>query len=132
MIVRSKAMSEVGFLDERYFFFFEETDWAKRMQHAGWKVYFVPTAQIYHAQGQSVGRKKNARITFYRSRYIYFKKWHARTFILLCAIIFLRLLINTLLSFMGILLTLGLKKTIKNKFFIYLHLIAWHLKGCPS
>ncbi|PQP33347.1 glycosyltransferase family 2 protein, partial [Desulfobacteraceae bacterium SEEP-SAG9] len=55
MIVRKKAIDQVGLLDEQYFFFFEETDWAYRMKLSGWKVWFVPMAEIYHLQGQSIG-----------------------------------------------------------------------------
>ncbi len=131
LMVRKKAMEEVGVFDEQYFFFFEETDWAFRMKRAGWKVYFVPTAKIYHAQGKSVGSSAEARITFYRSRYIFFKKWRPGSFGLIHAVIFLRLLINTLLSSFGVLLTLGLNGQIKKKLNIYLKLIMWHLRGCP-
>jgi len=131
LMARKKAMDKVGFFDEQYFFFFEETDWAYRMKRAGWKVYFVPTAEIYHAQGKSVGSSAEARITFYRSRYIFFKKWRPRSYGLIRSVIFVRLLINTLLSFFGVLFTLGLNGQIRKKLNIYLQLIMWHLHGCP-
>ena len=131
MIVRKQAIDEVDFIDERYFFFLEETDWAYRMKNAGWKIYFVPSAKIFHAQGKSVGRRADARIMFYRSRYIFFKKWHLGPYPLACFVIFSRLLINTLLSLVGIALTLGLIKNLNKKFMAYARLIAWHLKGCP-
>ncbi|MEI7673179.1 MAG: glycosyltransferase family 2 protein, partial [Deltaproteobacteria bacterium] len=38
LIVRREAMDSVGLFDERYHFFFEETDWAYRMRRAGWKI----------------------------------------------------------------------------------------------
>ncbi|MEN6623968.1 MAG: glycosyltransferase family 2 protein [Smithella sp.] len=69
MMVRKKALDEVGFFDERYFFFFEETDLAYAMHRAGWKTYHVPDAYIYHLQGQSIGSNVRSRIEFYRSRY---------------------------------------------------------------
>ncbi len=56
LMVRMAAMDAVGLFDERYYFFFEETDWAYQMRRAGWKVLHVPTAFIYHLQGQSIGR----------------------------------------------------------------------------
>jgi GT2 family glycosyltransferase len=55
IMVRKSAMDRIGFLDERYFFFMEETDWAYRMKQGGWKIYFVPTAKIFHEQGKTVG-----------------------------------------------------------------------------
>jgi len=131
MIARKKAMDEVGFFDERYFFFLEETDWAYRMKRAGWKVYFVPAAKIFHAQGKTVGKGAGSRITFYKSRYAYFKKWRPKAYPIFFAVIFFRLLVNTALSLVGLLLTLGLKKTIRSKLKIYLELIKWHVQGCP-
>jgi GT2 family glycosyltransferase len=132
MIVRKKAMDEVGYLDERYFFFFEETDWALRMKRAGWKIYFVPQARIFHAQGKSVGQNIKSRILFYRSRYLYFKKWRPGIYPLIQGVVFLRLLINTLFTLVGVMLTLNLNPNLKNKLSTYTQLIIWHLKGCPD
>ena len=131
MIVRKEAMDEVGVFDEGYFFFLEETDWAYRMNQAGWKVYFVPTARIFHAQGKSVGKSANKKIMFYRSRYYFFKKWHKSTYIIICTTVFIRLLANTFLSLLGVLLTLGLNSGVIKRFNIYIQLIIWHFRGCP-
>jgi len=126
MMVRREAIDQVGPLDERYFFFLEETDWAYRMKGAGWKIRFVPSAQIYHAQGKSAANRTDARILFYRSRYAFFKKWRPGSYPLICGIIFCRLLVNTLLSIAGV----G-KKDLNRKLIVYAQLIAWHMKGCP-
>ncbi len=131
MLIRKKAIDEVGFLDDRYFFFLEETDWAYRIKKAGWKILFVPAARIFHAQGKSVGIRSDARIMFYRSRYLFFRKWSLRPYPLVCLVIFSRLLINTLLSLLGVAFTLGLKKDLKRKLIVYAQLILWHMKGCP-
>ena len=132
LMVRKKAMDEVGLLDKRYFFFFEETDWAYRMKQAGWKIYFVPSAGIFHIQGQTVGHNASSRIMFYRSRYIYFKKWHPRSYPFVRLIIFVRLLINTILSLVVAVVTLGMYAGIKKKLSVYSRLILWHLAGCPA
>jgi GT2 family glycosyltransferase len=132
LMVRKKAMDEVGLLDKRYFFFFEETDWAYRMKQAGWKIYFVPSAGIFHIQGQTVGHNAGSRIMFYRSRYIYFKKWRPRSYPFVRLIIFVRLLINAILSLVGAVVTLGMHAGIKKKLSVYSRLILWHLAGCPA
>ena len=132
LMVRKKAMDEVGLLDKRYFFFFEETDWAYRMKQAGWKIYFVPSAGIFHIQGQTVGHNASSRIMFYRSRYIYFKKWHPRSYPFVRLIIFVRLLINAILSLVGAVVTLGMHAGIKKKLSVYSRLILWHLAGCQA
>jgi GT2 family glycosyltransferase len=132
LMVRKKTIDQVGFLDEDYFFFFEETDWARRIKQSGWKIYFVPIARIVHLQGQSVGHDIRSRILYYTSRYTYFKKWHPNHYPLIRRIIFIRLLINAVLNFAGVVATLNLQKDVKKRFSLYSQLIRWHLQGCPE
>ena len=124
-------MDAVGLLDERYFFFFEETDWATRMDRAGWKIYFVPSARIFHLQGQSVGHRVNSRILYYRSRYAYFKKWHKGRYNFMCLIVFIRLLVNAFLNLLVVVGTLGLNTRARGRLSVYAGLIGWHLNGRP-
>ena len=127
LLVRKKAIDEVGMFDERYFFFFEETDWAYQMKKAGWKIFHIPTAFIYHFQGQSIGRNVRSRIEFYRSRYLFFRKWHRHAYyLLISSVIFSRLLVNWLLTSAGNLLTLGFHRGIRAKWIVYSRLIFWH------
>lgn len=131
LMIRKNAMDTVGLFDEKYFFFFEETDWAHRMWQANWGVYFVPSARIIHAQGKSAGSSAASRIHFYRSRYIYLKKWHPNSYSLMVIIVFARLWVNACLSLLGSILTLGLAPRLLRKTLVYFQLIAWHFKGCP-
>ncbi len=132
LLVRKKTIDEVGMLDERYFFFFEETDLAYRMRAAGWKVFHVPGAFIYHLQGQSIGSDVRSRREFYRSRYQFFRKWRSRRyFILICFVIIVRLVINWLLTSVANILVLGQKNYLRNKWIVYSQLLLWHIKGCP-
>lgn len=132
LMARKKAMDDIGLFDERYFFFFEETDWAYRMKRGGWAIYLVPTAKIFHAQGKTVGSNLHARIMFYRSRYLFFQKWHPHSYPLFYSVIFLRLLANIILSLTGLLFTVGFKNSIRKKFIVYAQLLIWHLHGCPE
>ena len=118
-----------GFFDERYFFFFEETDLAYNFHRRDWSVYHVPDAFIYHLQGQSIGNNARSRIEFYRSRYQFFRKWHGRPYYYLAkGIIFLRLLVNWIFSLISVSLTLGLGKKVRNKLSTYSELIHWHFQ----
>ena len=51
MMVRREAMQEVGEWDEGYFLHCEDLDWCMRFRQKGWKILFVPTAQITHVLG---------------------------------------------------------------------------------
>ncbi|MCX5841932.1 MAG: glycosyltransferase family 2 protein [Deltaproteobacteria bacterium] len=129
LLVRKKAIDEVGMFDERYFFFFEETDWAYQMKKAGWKIFHVPTAFIYHLQGQSIGGDVRSRIEFYRSRYLFFRKWHRHAYyLLISSVIFSRLLVNWLLTSAGNILTIGFHRGIRAKWIVYSRLIFWHFQ----
>lgn len=134
MIVRKKAIKQVGMLDEDYFFFMEETDWCFRMEKAGWKIYHLPEIKVYHLQGQS--KEKNpskAWIEYYRSSYIFFKK-HRSVFSYFTLRILRvgKLIINLVLVLLGLLATLGLDRGLRRRFRIYSNLLLWHLKLCPA
>ncbi len=132
LLVRREAIDAVGLFDERYFFFFEETDWAYRMRRAGWKVLHVPTALIYHFQGQSIGRSIRSRIEFYRSRYQFFQKWRSRLYYWSVRVVIpVRLAVDWLLTSLGVLLTLGLLRKLRDKWVVYGKLLLWHVRGCP-
>ena len=55
LLVRRRAIDEVGPLDESFFLFSEETDWCYRFAGAGWKTVFTPMAECVHVGGASHG-----------------------------------------------------------------------------
>jgi GT2 family glycosyltransferase len=61
MFVRHDAMREIGFLDESFFFFGEETDWCKRFEEEGWGVRFAPVGDIVHYGGASAKQLNHRR-----------------------------------------------------------------------
>ncbi|HPC33813.1 MAG TPA: glycosyltransferase family 2 protein [Smithellaceae bacterium] len=133
MMIRRAAMDSVGWFDERYFFFFEETDWAYRMHRAGWQVFYVPAARVYHFQGQSIGPDIRSRIEFYRSRYQFFQKWHGPLYYaLIRGVIFSRLFINWLFTALAAVLTLGIPRRLRSKLSVYTALVRWHFQSRSS
>lgn len=130
MLIRRQALEEVSMFDERYFFFYEETDLAFAMRRAGWLIYQVPDAFIYHLQGQSIGHNARSRIEFYRSRYQFLRKWKSAIYYRLAAfIIFLRLAATWLINVLGVAATLGLVKKLRGKAAVYREILAWHFRG---
>jgi GT2 family glycosyltransferase len=51
MLVRREAVQEVGEWDDGYFLHCEDLDWCMRFRQNNWKILFVPSAHITHAQG---------------------------------------------------------------------------------
>jgi len=107
MMIRRKAMNEVGMLDEQFFMYGEELDLCFRMKEKGWKVYYVPDAEIIHYKGKSSQqRKRKAVIDFHKAMYIFHKKHYAdHTFFLLNWIIILGITLRA-----GLFLALSLFK----------------------
>lgn len=133
LMIRKEALDQAGWFDERFFFFFEETDLARNMRRMGWKVFFVPTARIYHYQGKSIGEDINSRVQFYRSRYQYFKKWHDPLyFTLVRFVIFVRLTVNFLSHALAVVLLLGRSKKTVEKCKLYRELLCLHIKDASS
>ena len=52
-LITPKALKKVGLLDERYHFYFEDIDYCRRVRSASLKVYYLPTAEVYHYHGAS-------------------------------------------------------------------------------
>jgi hypothetical protein len=75
MCVRAAAVNDVGGLDDGYFMYCEEMDWALRMMRAGWKVYALPTAHVTHHEGQSSRQTRWASYEqLWRSRFRFYAK----------------------------------------------------------
>ena len=53
MMIRRSVLAELVELDERYFLYFEETDFSKRANKAGFSTWFVPSSRVMHVAGGS-------------------------------------------------------------------------------
>jgi hypothetical protein len=52
-LLRREAVVQIGLLDDRYFFYYEDEDWCKRFWEKKWDVIFFPDAEIIHYTGKS-------------------------------------------------------------------------------
>jgi len=53
MMVRRKVIDQIGLLDEDIFMFCEDMDWCWRIKQAGFQIFYLPEAVIYHTHGAS-------------------------------------------------------------------------------
>ncbi len=78
MMVRGEVVEEVGGLDEEFFMYAEDLDWALRAKQAGWKVYYYPEVTVLHYKRQSSDQNRSrARYEFWRAMYIFYRKHYA-------------------------------------------------------
>jgi GT2 family glycosyltransferase len=102
MMVRRKAIKEVGLLDESFFMYGEDIDWCYRIKAAKWKIIYFSDAKIVHYKGSSNSKKQNKKLTyeFYNAMYIFYNKHYKKEYPW----------IKTAVTYMGIWGIYGLKK----------------------
>ncbi len=90
-LFRREVLERVGYLDEDYFLYGEDVDFAFRMKKAGYKIIFYPEVKIIHYKGVSSGVKKSsAAVTtadentrrlairsFYQANWLFYQKHFA-------------------------------------------------------
>ncbi len=74
MQVRAEAIAQVGLLDESFFMYGEDLDWAFRIKAAGWKVYYYPEVTVLHVKRASSRRSGRAQVEFWRAMEIFYRK----------------------------------------------------------
>ncbi len=67
ILVRSSAIQQIGALDERFFYYWEETEWCLRARKAEWQIWLVPWAKIWH-KGVQRDYQPSPNVTYYATR----------------------------------------------------------------
>lgn len=134
MMVRNEVVKKVGALDANFFFLYEETDWCLRMRKAGWRIFFVPQARVFHLQGKTkASRRAAAKIEYYRSLYKYFRKHYGKApAALMRGLKFCALCVNMLSLFVGNVLTAFLIPRWRLRLAVYAKAWLWHVMLCPA
>lgn len=86
LLVSRESAKHIGLMDERFFMYFEDVDWARRFWENGYAVMYVPESRMYHVHGKSSRRHGVLGIVFNRmtrthiaSALSYFIKYRFRT-----------------------------------------------------
>lgn len=53
MLIRREVVQEIGYFDERFFFYAEDADFCFRAHKKKWDIMFIPQSQIIHRRGAS-------------------------------------------------------------------------------
>ncbi len=94
MLIRTRAMKEVGLLDEQFFMYGEDIDWCFRFKEKGWKVVFHPGVIVHHDKHTSGIKKtkhaghthethaiqEKSRDAFYEAMKLFYKKHYVSTY----------------------------------------------------
>jgi GT2 family glycosyltransferase len=74
MVVRRRALEQIGLLDERFFMYFEDADLCRRVREASWSVYYLPEIQVTHWAGGSTRSHPRAIWDLHKSAFLYHRK----------------------------------------------------------
>ncbi len=76
MMIRRSALSEVGYLDEEFFLYFEDVDICCRMWEKNWQVAYVAEAAMFHKHMRTSANKLFNRATreHFKSLFLFIKK----------------------------------------------------------
>lgn len=82
-LIPIEILDKVGPLEESYFLYYEDTDLCVRITNAGFSLYYVPTAVIYHKVSASSGGCTTPQVQYYmiRNGYYFMEKFASNRFI---------------------------------------------------
>ncbi|MCC5875550.1 MAG: glycosyltransferase [Candidatus Sumerlaeia bacterium] len=84
LLIRREVLDQVGDLDERFFMYSEDVDFCYRVWEAGWRVTYLPFAEVTHLIGQSSRRARVLTIIErHKSMYRFYKKHYSRNLMFL-------------------------------------------------
>jgi N-acetylglucosaminyl-diphospho-decaprenol L-rhamnosyltransferase len=79
MMVRREVVEQVGLLDEGYWMYGEDLDWAFRIKKAGWKIMYDPEVTVLHVKRASSRLNPEARVAFYQAMLKFYRDHYRRT-----------------------------------------------------
>ncbi len=76
LLLRLAAVADVGPMDDGYFLYFEDADYAQAFLRAGWKIVYVPEAEILHAASSVTGFQSETYVYYFaRNRILFMRRW---------------------------------------------------------
>jgi len=77
MLVRREAIAQAGLLDDTFFMYGEDLDWAYRIKAAGWGIYYNPAVTLLHVKRAASRQNPRAQVEFWRAMEIFYRKHYA-------------------------------------------------------
>lgn len=74
ILIRKKILEKVGYFDEEFFLYFEDTELQYRIKKAGHKIIINPESKIFHLENKSSKNRKKRREIILKSEYLFYKK----------------------------------------------------------
>jgi N-acetylglucosaminyl-diphospho-decaprenol L-rhamnosyltransferase len=79
MLVRREAIAQAGLMDETFWMYGEDLDWAFAIKQAGWEVRYNPAVTVLHVKRAASRMNPRAQIAFHESMLLFYRKHYAST-----------------------------------------------------
>jgi N-acetylglucosaminyl-diphospho-decaprenol L-rhamnosyltransferase len=83
-LIKKEVFFDIGVLDEGYYLYYDDIDYCRSANNAGWKVLYWPVSRVVHLRGKSnpvkekTAQRKRRPEYWYNSRSWYFCKFYGR------------------------------------------------------
>lgn len=75
MMVKREVIEKVGMMAEKYFVYYDESDWSARIIKAGYKIYYQAKGLCFHKESMSMGKQSPIKVHFMtRNRILYMRR----------------------------------------------------------
>ncbi|MBV1768357.1 MAG: glycosyltransferase family 2 protein, partial [Methanobacterium sp.] len=78
LLAKSELFKKIGFLNSKYFLYWEETEWCIRTQKLGYRIIHVPNAKIWHKVSATTNKSRGVYEFYMIRNMIWFMKEHAQ------------------------------------------------------
>lgn len=68
MMIKKEVFEKIGYLDEKYFLYYEDNDLCERVKRGGYKIMYAPKSILWHKNASSAGGSGSPLQDYYISR----------------------------------------------------------------
>lgn len=96
MLVKKEVIEKIGMMDERYFAYYDDTDFVLRATRAGFRIWYDPSLVVLHKVSSSAGTNSPFYVYYSNRNKIYFirknfrgiRRWFALAYTLVSRVVF--------------------------------------------
>ncbi len=81
LLIHKNVLNDIGLMDESFFLYYEDTEWALRASKKGYKHFIVPSSIIYHKESVSTGKFSYNYVYYHTRNALMMAKKHGNIFI---------------------------------------------------
>jgi hypothetical protein len=68
MLISKEVFNKIGVMDEKYFVYYDDTDFIKRAYKSGFKIFYMPNLEVFHKVSSSTGGGETLFSIYYLNR----------------------------------------------------------------